>query len=708
MPEDYEPPGLILLGSPGSETKLGYVYGITLDGNCLLRAFDVGVEVLEIPTDFPKSIREMHTTPEIHRNIEIAWPMLKQVPEVVVAAEKLFRAFCVASTLDHAGQHIFGETNIATSYRFAVSMLASRKICDGWKHLDWGSARGKHSFCIGRFLEILGARNVMCLGIEKNAEQFQHLQLLLTSYVSKQPAVCSSKIGIACGDSHELVSLEGVDSIYQYTGASHAKKTSGYKRFMVRAFTTASLKIIADTFMSPSLFDTLDLPDEVKKRWYVVTIRKCRQGKAANSVYMWVKRPGLGELPGGSIKHVEDPLLQSMIAQAQTPLHQRVERGITTTAGIEGIPHTQSGDEVYQWGVNCHDAVLDKLYLAGCSRIQTVVGDVGSSKQTSYLYVGVAVNTTSGGISFILLVEAKQTTFLLDSSSVVLITSTAATPVVSSEDLKCISETVCAPVKRTRATVRKEAAENKSLQDQETKDHQALVQQLSGQLDDIQKLVAQVSKRQKLVENKTKIVEDTHKKNRNKKDKTTTKIVGLETKVRGMQQELNKAVKNVGKTDMTSLKTKVTTMATQLKEFKSQIKSLDTTKQHQLRDKDQKAVADLKVMVTALQSEVSGWTGNQSNRKQRSLPPVNATIDKSVLHAEFEQLRKDFKLEVDTLQQQHREQQTQAELRSLRAELAAAKARDEQSAQAELQSLRAQLAAFADRDVIFYLFISII
>ena len=674
MSEVYKPPSLILLGSPGSETKIGYVYGITRDGNCLLRAFDLGVEVLEISTDFPKSIREMQTAPETissQGDLEIAWPMLKQAPEVVIAAEKLFRAYCGASTLDFAGKHIFGETNVATSYRFAVIMQTVRTIVDGWIHLDWGVARGKHVFCIGRFLEILGVRNVTCLGIEKNAELFQHLQLLLSSFVSKRPSVCSSKIGIACGDSFELASLEGVDSIYQYTGSHYAEKTPGYKSFMVKAFSTASLKIIGDTFMTRSVFNNLDLPDKVKRQWFMVTLRKCRQGKSANSTYMWVKHPGSGDLPGGSIKDVEDQMLQNMIAQAQTPLRQRVERGMTTTPGIEGIPHSQSGDEVYQWGVNCHDAVLNILYMAGCSRVQTVVGDVGSSKQPSYLYVGVAVNIKSGGFSFILFVEANQTTFLLDSSSVVLITSTAETPVVSSDDLQRISETECPPVKRTRAALRKEttqlkAAEEKSSQELEEK-HQEL-ERMSDELGSMQKLVNQVSKRQKLCESRTKKVEDSHKKSRTKKNKDSTKIVSLETKMRGMQQELNKTVKNVGTTELKHLKTQVSAMATQLKGFKSQIKSLDTKNQQktQPRGKDNKTVEDLKDMVTALQSEVDVLRTDKHNR-ERPLPDVT-----------LEQIRTDFKRQMDDLQQQHREQQTKT----------------------ELQQLRAQLAAFADRDVI--------
>jgi hypothetical protein len=684
---------------------------MTLDGNCLLRAYDVNVELLEIPTDFPKSIREMHTATSTaptnspsNLHFDISWAMLRPAPPVVTAVKKLYHKFCNASTLESAGQHAYGETNIASSYRVSLLMLLlgfapkdedepepepESEPDPDWVHLDNGVGRGKHLVCAGKFLEILGVRDVICLGIEKNAEIFQQLQLLVTSFVSNEPASCSSKIGIACADSYQVSSLEGVDSMFQYTGAHNAKKTTRYIQFMIMAFTTRSLKIITDTWMSQSVFDKLDLPKKVKDQWFLVIVRKSRQGSSQNCFFMWFKRPGCGVLPvRGKNKYV-DPLIESMIRQAQTPLKQRVAYGITPTTGIKGIPQTQSGDEVYRWGDNCCDALLDREFIAGHSYVRCIRGDVGTCKETSYLYVGVSVNTKSHSVSFILLVEDKLSTFLLDGSSVVDITSVSPTQVISTTDLKHVSGVVSAPAKRTRAFLRKSTIEQNAAMAklQESADKDTLVLEVQDQLNSIQQQFAtfshnieEVSKRQKVVEDKTK--KATHGNPKFMKDLKSqrTKVSGLEAKMRDMRTSLRKTVKDADKTGVASLKTQVSQLNTQFKNIDSHLKLLDTSRSRRDKDRDQekKERDNLASKVTALQSQISGL----NNRNIRRSPPAKTSND-TALRDELKQIKdalalqqQEHKREIEKLIQERRHQETQSELIAVRTELAALTKRD--------------------------------
>jgi hypothetical protein len=675
---------------------------MTLDGNCLLRAYDVNVELLEIPTDFPKSIREIHTATSTaptnspsNLHFDISWAMLRPAPPVVTAVKKLYKKFCAASTLESAGQHAYGETNIASSYRVSLLMLLLGPFGDEpepdepWVHFDNGVGRGKHLVCAGKFLEILGVRDVICLGMEKNAEIFQQLQLLVTSFVNNEPASCSSKIGIACADSYQLSSLEGVDSMFQYTGARHAKKTTRYMEFMIMAFTTRSLKIITDTWMSQSVFDKLDLPKKVKDQWFLVIVRKSKQGGAQNCFFMWFKRPGCGDLPVRAKNKHADPLIQSMIRQAQNPLKQRVAYGMTPTTGIEGIPQTQSGDEVYRWGDNCCDALLDREFVAGHSYVRCIRGDVGTCKETPYLYVGVSVNTQSHSVSFILLVEDKLTTFLLDGSSVVDITSVSPTQVISTSDLKHVSGVVSAPAKRTRAYLRQSTIEQKAEEKklQESADKETLVLEVQGQLNSIQQQfdtvssnIEQVSKRQKIVEDQTKKATHGNPKLLKELKSQKTKVSGLEAQMRNMKTSLKKTVKDADKTGVTSLKTQVSQLNKQFKNINSQFKLLDTSRNQRDKDRDteKKERDNLASKVTDLQSQISGL----NNRDNRRSPPANTSND-TALRDELKQIKDAFALqqqehkrEIEKLIQERRHQETQAELIAVRTQLAALTKRD--------------------------------
>ena len=668
---------------------------MTLDGNCLLRAYDVNVELLEIPTDFPKSIREMHTATSTaptnspsNLHFDISWAMLRPAPPVVTAVKKLFKKFCAASTLESAGQHAYGETNIASSYRVSLLMLLLGPFGDEpepdepWVHFDNGVGRGKHLVCAGKFLEILGARDVICLGMEKNAEIFQQLQLLVTSFVNNEPASCSSKIGIACADSYQLSSLEGVDSMFQYTGAHHAIKTTRYKQFMIMAFTTRSLKIITDTWMSQSVFDKLDLPKKVKDQWFLVIVRKSKQGGAQNCFFMWFKRPGCGDLPVRAKNKHADPLIQSMIRQAQNPLKQRVAYGMTPTTGIEGIPQTQSGDEVYRWGDNCCDALLDREFVAGHSYVRCIRGDVGTCKETPYLYVGVSVNTKSHSVSFILLVEDNLTTFLLDGSSVVNITSVSPTQVISTADLKHVSGVVSAPAKQTRAFLRQSTIEQKAEEKKETLvlEVQSQLNSIQQQFDTVSSNIEQVSKRQKIVEDQTKKATHGNPKLLKELKSQKTKVSGLEAQMRNMKTSLKKTVKDADKTGVTSLKTQVSQLNKQFKNINSQLKLLDTSRNQRDKDRDteKKERDNLASKVTDLQSQISGL----NNRDNRRSPPANTSND-TALRDELKQIKDAFALqqqehkrEIEKLIQERRHQETQAELIAVRTQLAALTKRD--------------------------------
>ena len=285
----------------------------------------------------------------------------KQVPREMANAKLMWSSYNpeVRALLNTSEDHVFGETNLGTSWKVLFTVHDIVGLGEVRRVLDYGLGSGKITYSwpmLARYF--CPGSEVLSLGVERDPVVFTASQRVLTAF-QERGFINRTQVQIALGDSFYLSrqQLGLLDLVVGYDGAWNASRRKEHGEFFERVL--ASGVMLCCTSAAPRYVERV-VGSTLYKTLLHFPIPGCSFGQSRLSMHLWIPRERLQQLPRSRRARKENlagpggGLISSLIREPTQPSEE--PKG---SDGVEYLTWT-----VYQ-GQELHDPATYRTFKYG-------------------------------------------------------------------------------------------------------------------------------------------------------------------------------------------------------------------------------------------------------------------------------------------------------------------------------------------------------